>query len=194
MKEDNANGTKQKCPAERELVLRGPQESFCGCYLGAAVRRGRQVWKPCRGLWGGRREPRAGRDGGEGEPAPQKMGWSLRRLRPPERCRPPWRARRPGRCTWRPCSPVSSGTSAELGSWQKDCIPDQLRGEDGKGAEVPVKAQTTLSAHPEATICPDVSSVGDLSPCLQAKGQRQGRPVGSPRPAAWALVMRPERL
>lgn len=52
-------------------------------------------------------------------------------------------------------------------------VPEQLRREDRKGAEVAVKAHTALSSGPAAAICPDVSSVGDLSPYIEAKGQRR---------------------
>ena len=70
----------------------------------------------------------------------------------------------------RSCPPRGFTQSREVGRGAG--VPEQLRRQDEKGAEVPVKAQTALSSDPAAAICPDVSSVGDLSPYLEANGQR----------------------
>lgn len=125
------------------------------------------------GLWRGRGKPGTGSDRGERASTPEGR-LELAKVRPLLNVP----GHLGGRRLWavhvvavRSCPLRGFPQSLKVGRGAG--VPEQLRREDRKGAGVAVKAQTALSSDPLAAICPDVSSVGDLSPYLEAKGQRR---------------------
>ena len=168
---ERITGTKQKCVMEGDLVLQGLWGASGGCFSGAALWRRLNKWGVLHGPLERAREAGHRERQRRESQHPRRWAGACEGSAPPERSRPP---RRPA---------IVGGTRALLSAQGISAVsklaeglagvPEQLRREDRKGAEVAVKAQTALSSDPAAAICPDVSRVGDLSPYLEAKGQRR---------------------